>query len=65
MKAVIQVRKEGKWFVATDLLTQVADQGRTRAQARANLIKGLRERYETLLQLAPRKRGLEVLELEA
>jgi len=57
MKAVVRIVKEGKWFVATDLLTQVADQGRTRDEARANLRKGLRERYETLLKLAPRKRG--------
>jgi hypothetical protein len=29
MKPVIQVHKEGKWFVDTDLVTTVADQGRT------------------------------------
>jgi len=64
MKAVIQVKKEGKWFVATDLVTQVADQGTTPAKATANLVKGLQERYEVLLELAPRKRNVRVLEVE-
>jgi len=64
MKAVIQVRKEGKWFVATDLVTQVADQGRTPAKATANLVKGLQERYEVLLELAPLRRNVRVLEVE-
>ncbi|HKZ48644.1 MAG TPA: hypothetical protein VJ397_07655 [Thermoplasmata archaeon] len=63
MKAVIQVRKEGKWYVATDLVTQVADQGKTEAQAVANLMRGLTERYEVLLELAPRKRGVRVVEV--
>jgi len=64
MKAIVQVKKEGKWYVATDLVTHVADQGKTRQQAVRNLSTGLREHYEILLQLAPRKRGTTVLDIE-
>ena len=64
MKAVIDVKKEGKWYVVTDLVTHVADQGRTREEALNNLMKGLREHYELLLELAPRKRGTKVIEIE-
>ena len=63
MKAIIQVKKEGKWYVATDLVTQVADQGRTADEASANLVKGLKERYEVLLELAPRKRSVRIVEV--
>ena len=64
MKALLQVKKEGKWYVATDLVTHVADQGKTRDEALRNLTKGLQEHYELLLELAPRKRGTTVLEIE-
>ena len=37
MKAVIAVKKEGKFYVATDLVTNVADQGSTEDEAIANL----------------------------
>ncbi len=64
VKAVVQVKKDGKWYVATDLVTHVADQGRTREEAIRNLTKGLQEHYEVLLELAPRKRGTRVVEIE-
>ncbi|TLZ69326.1 MAG: hypothetical protein E6K10_10870 [Methanobacteriota archaeon] len=64
MKAVVQVEKEGKWYVATDLVTHVADQGRTREEAVRNLRKGLRQHYEVLLELAPKRRGTKVLQFE-
>lgn len=64
MKAIIDVRKEGKWYVATDLVTQVADQGMTRKEAVDNLMQSLRERYELLLELAPRRKGAKILEVE-
>jgi predicted RNase H-like HicB family nuclease len=60
----VQVKKEGKWYVATDLVTHVADQGKTRQEALQNLSKGLREHYELLLQQVPRKRGTTVLDIE-
>ena len=64
VKAIVDVRKEGKWYVATDLITHVTDQGRTRSKAVENLVKGLREHYELLLELAPRRTGAKVLEVE-
>ncbi len=64
MKAVVQVKKEGKWYVATDLVTHVADQGKSRDEAVRNLTKGLREHYEVLLELAPRRKGTTILEIE-
>ena len=33
MKTIIQLHKEGKYFIATDLITNVADQGLTEAEA--------------------------------
>jgi len=57
MKAVVQVKKEGKWYVATDLVTHVADQGNTRHEALQNLSKGLREHHGLLLELAPEQAG--------
>ena len=64
MKAVVDVRREGKWYVATDLITHVVDQGATREEALANLMKGLKEHYELLLELAPKRRGTRILEVE-
>ena len=64
MKAVVDVKKEGRWYVATDLITHVADQGATREEALANLMKGLKEHYELLLELAPRRRGTRILDVE-
>ena len=64
VKAVIQIVKEGKWYAATDLVTQVADQGRTRKEAIRSLLKGLKEHYELLFELAPRRKGTQVVEVE-
>lgn len=50
MKTIIQIHKEGKYFVAEDLVTQVADQGLTEEEAVANLKKGLEERYRILME---------------
>ena len=64
MKAVVQVKKEGKWCVVTDVITHVADQGKTRIEAFRNLSKGLREHHEILLRQVPRKRGTTVLDID-
>lgn len=63
MKAIVDVRKEGKWYVATDLVTNVADQGGTREEAIRNLKRGLQEHYQVRLELAPRRRTT-VVEVE-
>ena len=41
MKTLIEVHREGNYFVAIDLLTNVADQGLTEQEALKNLKKGL------------------------
>ena len=64
MKTVIQVHKEGKWFVAVDLVTSVADQGLTEEEAIKNLTKGLEEHYALLMKLAPRRRKTTFIEIE-
>lgn len=45
MKTLIEVHTEGKYFVAVDLLTNVADQGLSEEDAVRNLRKGLEEHY--------------------
>ena len=46
MKTLIEVHKEGKYFIAVDLLTNVADQGLSEEVAVQNLKKGLEEHYQ-------------------
>lgn len=64
MKTLIQIHKEGKYFVAIDLITNVADQGLTEEEAVANLKRGLEEHYQVLLELAPKGRKLSFLDIE-
>ena len=45
MKTLIEVHQKGKYFVAVDLLTNVADQGLSENDAIRNLRKGLEEHY--------------------
>jgi len=54
MRTIIQIHKEDKYFVAVDLITNVADQGLTEEEAVANLKKGLEEHYQILMELAPK-----------
>ena len=64
MKAFISVAKEGKFYVATDLLTNVADQGRTEKEAISNLKKGLLEHYQLLMEMAPKGAKTSFIEIE-
>ena len=64
MKTLIQIHKEEKYFVAIDLITNVADQGLTESEAISNLKKGLEEHYQVLLELAPKGRKLSILDIE-
>ena len=52
MKTTIQIYKEGKYFVAVDISTNVVDQGLTEEEAIKNLKKGLEEHYQILMELA-------------
>ncbi len=64
MEAIIQVSKDGKYFIAVDLITSVADQGLTKEEAIANLKKGLKERYEALKDLASHSPKTVCLDIE-
>jgi predicted RNase H-like HicB family nuclease len=64
MKTLIQIHEEGKYFVAIDLITNVADQGLTEEEAVSNLKKGLGEHYQVLLEFAPKRRKLSFLDIE-
>ena len=64
MRTLIQIHKEEKYFVAIDLITNVADQGLTESEAISNLKKGLEEHYQVLLELAPKGRKLSFLDIE-
>ncbi len=51
MKARITIHREGRYFVAIDTLTHVADQGITKEEAINNLTKGLREHHRLLQEI--------------
>ena len=53
LKTIISVHKEGKFFVATDLVTHAADQGKTEKEAIARLMHGLEEHHQLLMELVP------------
>ena len=63
MKTIIQIHKEGKYFIAVDLITNVADQGLTEDKAIANLKKGLEEHYQILMELAPKDQKISFLNI--
>ena len=63
METIIQVHKEGRFFVAVDLVTNVADQGSTEKEAVKNLKKGLEGHYRSLLELAPQDYKTSLLRL--
>ena len=58
MKTNIQIHKDGQYYVAVDLITNVADQGLTEEVAVANLKQGLEEHYQILRELAPKERTM-------
>ena len=64
MKTIIQTHKEGKYFVAVDIITNVADQGLTEEEATKNLKKGLEEHYQILMELAPKDHKISFLDIE-
>ncbi|MDO9517560.1 MAG: type II toxin-antitoxin system HicB family antitoxin [Methanosarcinaceae archaeon] len=64
MKTIIQTHTEGKYFIASDLITNVADQGLTEEEALANLKKGLEEHYKILMELAPKDQKFSFLDIE-
>jgi predicted RNase H-like HicB family nuclease len=61
---MISVKKEGKYYVAIDLLTHVADQGLTEKAAISNLKKGLIEHYQILAEMVPKGSKTSFIEIE-
>lgn len=64
MKTIIQIHKEGKYFVAADMVRNVADLGLTEEEALANLKRGLEEHYQILMELAPKDQKISFLDIE-
>jgi len=64
LKTIIQIYKEGKYFVAVDISTNVVDQGLTEEEAIKNLKKGLEEHYQILMELAHRDPKISFLDIE-
>jgi len=61
VKAIINVRKEGPWYVAMDLLTTVSGQGSSEKEAIDVLLEGLKERYRGLNILIKKQKGTKVV----
>lgn len=64
MKTLNDVHREGKFFVAVDLLSTLADQGFTEEEALKNLRRGIEEHYELRIELTPRDHALMYLKFE-
>ena len=64
MKTLFEIRKEGNFFVAVDLLVNGADQGSSEEEAVQNLQKGLEEHYPLLIELTPGNHKLTYIDIE-
>ena len=64
MKAIVSIQQENGIFVATDLVTNVADQGSTEEEAISRLKKGLEEHYQILMEKAPEGSKKSLIEIE-
>lgn len=62
MRTLIDLHKEGKYYVAMDLLSNVADQGLSENEALENLKRGLEEHYRLLIELIPPGHTLSYME---
>ena len=64
MDTLVQIYQDGEWYVAVDLATDVADQGKTREEAISRLKIGLKEYYETLLKMLEKDKKFEIITVE-
>lgn len=64
MDALVQIYQDGEWYVAVDLATDVADQGKTREEAISRLKIGLKEHYATLLEMLEKDKKFEIITVE-
>ena len=64
MDTLIQIYHDGEWFVAVDLATNVADQGKIKEEAISRLKIGLQEYYSVLLEVIEKDHSFETLTVE-
>lgn len=64
MKILIEIFREGRFFIARDLLTKIADQGLSENEAVQNLKKGLGDHYRILIEMNPPGHQLSWLDIE-
>jgi hypothetical protein len=64
MKILIEIYREGRFFLARDLLTKIADQGLTEQEAVQNLKKGVGDHYQLLIEMTPPGHQLKYLDIE-
>ncbi|PWR69482.1 hypothetical protein ACKUB1_15770 [Methanospirillum stamsii] len=63
MDTLVQVYRDGEWFIAVDLATDVADQGKIKEEAISRLKIGLKEHYAVLLDMLKKDREFEVIKV--
>jgi len=64
MKILVEIYREGRFFIARDLLTKIADQGLTENEAVQNLKKGVADHCQLLVELNPPGHTLAWLDIE-
>ena len=64
MKILAEIYREGRFFIARDLQTKIADQGLTEDEAIRNLKQGLADHYQLLLEMNPPGHKLAYLDIE-
>ena len=64
MKILVEIYREGRFFIARDLLTKIADQGLTENEAVQNLKKGIADHYQLLVEMNPPGHKLTYLDIE-
>jgi len=64
MKILADLYREGRFFIARDLLTKIADQGLTGNEAVQNLKKGVADHCQLLVELNPPGHSLAWLDIE-
>ncbi len=64
MKILAEIYREGRFFIARDLQTKIADQGLTEDEAVRNLKQGLADHYRLLIEMNPPGHKLTYLDIE-
>ena len=64
MKILVEIYREGRFFIARDLLTKIADQGMTENEAVRNLKRGVEDHCQLLIEMTPPGHTLSYLDIE-